>query len=405
MVFCRSSYTWRASTLYPFPLRATMTLSTPVESRPYRRPTRAVFAALSLSTLLSACALSPGQFMGNPGDAEKELNNVAPEGALIRITPDLIAQQKVEALNEAKADIAALEAPTSSYKLGAGDIVNIMVWDHPELALIPASSSRNMGSPSQADIGNGYPISANGKIQFPYAGVLDAAGLTELELRDLLIRKLAVYINDPQVTVRVQSYRNSRVYVDGEVRNPGLQVMDDIPMTLPEALNRAGGYTPEADRSSIVLTRNGVSVPINLPQLMRQGINPNRIMLANGDMVRVQNQAETQIFVLGEVTKPQNTPLRDGRLTLTEALGISGGLNPLTADGGQVYVLRKAEDQEPRIFHLDANSPASYLIANEFQMQARDVVFVDPAPVVRWNRVVSNLLPSASTAISAGRTF
>lgn len=382
-----------------------MTLSTPVESRPYRRPTRAVFAALSLSTLLSACALSPGQFMGNPGDAEKELNNVAPEGALIRITPDLIAQQKVEALNEAKADIAALEAPTSSYKLGAGDIVNIMVWDHPELALIPASSSRNMGSPSQADIGNGYPISANGKIQFPYAGVLDAAGLTELELRDLLIRKLAVYINDPQVTVRVQSYRNSRVYVDGEVRNPGLQVMDDIPMTLPEALNRAGGYTPEADRSSIVLTRNGVSVPINLPQLMRQGINPNRIMLANGDMVRVQNQAETQIFVLGEVTKPQNTPLRDGRLTLTEALGISGGLNPLTADGGQVYVLRKAEDQEPRIFHLDANSPASYLIANEFQMQARDVVFVDPAPVVRWNRVVSNLLPSASTAISAGRTF
>ena len=343
--------------------------------------------------------------MGKPDDARKSLSNVAPEGALISITPELVSKQQIDNVADLKADVEALSAPTHSYKLGAGDIVNIMVWDHPELALIPASSSLNTGSTTQSDIGNGYPISATGKIQFPYAGIIHAAGLTELELRDLLIKQLAVYINDPQVTVRVQSFRNSRIYVDGEVRRPGLVVMDDIPMTLPEALNRAGGYTPEADRSSIILSRNGVNVRINLTELSRHGINPGKIMLANGDMLRVRNQAETQIHVLGEVTKPQSTPLRDGRLTLTEALGQSGGLSTLTSNPSQVYILRRQEGQEPQIYHLDASSPASYLLANEFQMQARDVVFVDAAPVVRWNRVVSNLLPSVSSVISTKNAF
>lgn len=343
--------------------------------------------------------------MGKPDDARKALSNVAPEGILTSITPELLSQQKIDNAADLKADIDALAAPSHAYKLGAGDIVNIMVWDHPELALIPASSSLSTGSATQADIGNGYPLSADGKIQFPYAGVIQASGLTELELRDLLIKKLAVYINDPQVTVRVQSYRNSRVYIDGEINKPGLLVMDDIPMTLPEAVNRAGGYTAEADRSSVILSRNGVSMRINLTELARHGINPSKIMLANGDMLRVANQSETQIYVLGEVTTPQSTPLRDGRLTLTEALGQSGGLNTLTANPSQVYILRRLEGQEPQIYHLDASSPASYLLANEFQMHARDVVFVDPAPVVRWNRVVSNLLPSVSSVISTKGAF
>lgn len=363
-------------------------------------------ATLSLPiVMLSACALSPGQYMGKAADVETTTQAQIPGVQLLTITPELLATQSNSSKADLLAEIETLAAPNHAYRLGAGDIVNIMVWDHPELALIPAASSRNMGSVTQADIGNGYPISANGTIQFPYAGVVDAAGLTELELRDLLIKKLAVYINDPQLTVRVQSYRNSRVYIDGEVNNPGLAVMDDIPMTLPEALNRAGGYTKEADRSSIMLSRNGVTMRLDLPELTRLGINPSRIMLANGDMLRVLNQRETQIFVLGEVTEPKATPMYDGRLNLTEALGLSGGVSMTTSNPSQVYVLRRSEGQEPQIFHLNASSPAAYLLANDFQLQARDVVFVDPASVVRWSRVISNLLPSLSGVVSTGNAL
>lgn len=343
--------------------------------------------------------------MGTTEEAHSAASGLIPDVQLIRITSELISQQVAIDTDALTTEVKALEAPNHIYRLGAGDIVNIMVWDHPELALIPAASSFNVGSVTQADIGNGYPIGADGTIQFPYAGVIKIAGLTEGELRDLLIEKLAVYINDPQITVRVQSYRNSRVYIDGEVKNPGLAVMDDIPMTLPEALNRAGGYTKEADRSSIMLSRNGVTLRVNLPELTRLGINPSRIMLANGDMVRVLNQRESQVFVLGEVTEPKATPLYDGRLSLTEALGESGGVSMSTSNPSQVYILRRQEGQEPRIYHLDASSPAAYLLANEFQLHARDVVFVDPAAVVRWSRVVNNLLPSLSGAVTTGGAF
>lgn len=360
---------------------------------------------LGLLVSLAACSWVPGQYMGAADEAQASATNLYPDIQLVSITPELVAQQDKLNADALIAEVQALEAPNHVYRLGTGDIVNIMVWDHPELALIPASSSRNVGSITQADIGNGYPISADGTIQFPYAGVVEVAGLTELELRDLLMRKLAVYINDPQITVRVQSYRNSRVYIDGEVASPGLAVMDDIPMTLPEALNRAGGYTKEADRSSIMLSRNGVTMRLNLPELTRQGINPNRIMLANGDMLRVLNQRESQVFVLGEVTQPKPTPMYDGRLSLTEALGESGGISMTTSNPSQVYILRRPEGQEPQIYHLNASSPAAYLIASEFQLQSRDVVYVDPAAVVRWNRVLNNLLPSLSGAVTTGRAF
>lgn len=369
-----------------------------------RMPIKLLLLGL-VTTVFSGCALSPGQYMGKPADAQKAAAEALPDIQLISITPRLLSQQAVSNKEELLAEVQALSAANQTYRLGPGDIVNIVVWDHPELALTPASSSRSTGSVTQADIGNGYPISANGKIQFPYAGVLDVAGLTELELRELLLKKLAVYINDPQITVRVQSYRNSRVYIDGEVNKPGLAVMDDIPMTLPEALNRAGGYTKEADRSSVMLSRNGVSMRLNLPELSRHGINPARIMLANGDMLRILNQRESQVFVLGEVTEPKATPMYDGRLTLTEALGVSGGISTTTSNPSQVYVLRRNEGQEAQIYHLNASSPAAYLLASDFQLQARDVVFVDPAAVVRWNRVISNLLPSLTGAVTTGKVF
>jgi polysaccharide export outer membrane protein len=343
--------------------------------------------------------------MGGSEDAAKVVEDLAPEGALTAITPELIRQQRAAQATEVKAEVKRLYGKSKAYTIGPSDILNIVVWDHPELALLPTSSSRSTGSVTQADIGNGYPVSSDGKIQFPYVGAVKVTGLTEMQVRDLLTKRIATYINNPQLTVRIQSYRNSRVYVDGEVRLPGLQVVDDIPMTLPEALNRAGGFTSDADRSSIVLSRQGKSTQINLSQLTRLGVNPSKIMLTNGDMLRVLHRDESKVFVLGEVTKPHSQPLRDGRLSLTQALGEAGGVNQLTSDPRQIYVMRKGPDDTPQIYHLDAASPAAYLIANDFELQARDVIFVDPAPVVRWNRFISNVLPSYSNALDTHNTF
>ena len=111
---------------------------------------------------------------------------------------------------------------------------------------------------------------------------------------------------------------------------------------------------------------------------------------------------------MGEVIRPMavNFGTTDA-LSLTQALGRVGGLNPLTASGKQVYVIRGANDLEnapAKVFQLDARSPAAFALGDQFRIKAGDVVFVGPAGITRWNRVLSQLLPSASVLSSAAYT-
>ncbi len=364
----------------------------------------AVFA-LATAILLSACSMSPGMYMGTPEHIEQSLQDgSAPAGALLTISPALIDQQRAAEKQTVRQDIQQLFAKADTYTVGPGDILNIVIWNHPELALSSAGSTSGASTPGQPDVGNGYNVSPDGRIQFPFLGALKVAGMNEYQIRSLLARRITPYVADPQITVRVQAYRSGRVYVDGEVRTPGLLTINDIPMTLPEAISRAGGFTGQADRSSVVLTRNGMDTRISLPQLTRNGINPSRILLRDGDLLRVVNQDENKVFLLGDVYSPRAQPMHDGQLNLAQALGEAGGLSPETAEPRQVYVIRKGPDGKAEIYHLDASVPTALVLAADFELKGRDMVFVDPAPIVRWNRVISMLLPSYG-AVETTRTM
>lgn len=391
-------------------------------SRRQALPLAVALAAL----LLSGCAAAPGMYvsaaMGSQGRAAQEGAGSAdapPPGALLSITPDLIRQQRALQKAELGADVQRLFGEAKPYTIGPADVINIVVWGHPELVLAPAGSTLTTDASGLAAVGNGFNVSPEGLIQFPMLGTFKIAGLTEDQARTELTKRLAKYIKDPQVTLRVQAYRAGRVYVDGEVRTPGLQAITDIPMTLPEAISRAGGLTAVGDRASVAVTRNGATTVVNLPQLAELGVNPTRIMLAAGDLVRVGSRDDTKVYVMGEVTRPMALPLRNGRLTLNEALGESGGVSPTSGDPRQIYVVRSRNGSgvtpsaltstpsvtptEPEIYHLDARSPVAYALAEGFELKARDVVFVDPVPLVRWNRVISLILPSAQS-VSATRS-
>lgn len=393
---------------------------------------RSRWAVMALVVVgLGGCALSPGLSIGrgiqktsqsSTSSLSTPQNNVVtgeqapPAGALLTITPELISEQRAVRKVDLSADVKRLFAEAKPYGIGPGDVINIVVWNHPELVLAPAGSTLTTDSSGLAAVGNGYNVSPDGLIQYPLIGNFKIVGLTENKARNELTRRLAKFIKDPQITLRVQAYRSGRVYVDGEVRNPGLQAINDIPMTLPEAISRAGGLTPTADRATISITRNGATTLVNMPQLAALGVNPLRIMLTAGDLLRVGNRDETKVYVLGEVTKPMALPLRNGRLTLNEALGESGGVNATSGDPRQIYVVRSrngdsalaadasgtATPTTPEIYHLDANSPTAYALAEGFELQSRDVVFVDPVPLVLWNRVISLILPSAQ-AIKVSR--
>lgn len=322
-------------------------------------------------------------------------------GVLIPITSDLIRQQRVKDTAPVKEGVRHLTGQAGPYTIGIGDVLNIVVWSHPDLALPMAgafATAADIAAPS--GVGNGYNVSANGTIQFPLVGPVAVLGLTEDEAQSRLTDKLADFIKNPQLTVRIQSYRSGRVYLDGQINRPGLQTLNDLPLTLPEALARAGGVTPSGDLSKITITRNDKSTVVDMLSLTEAGINPSSILLKAGDMVRVPSLLDSKVYVLGEVLRPTAMLMRNGRLTLNEALGEGAGISGISGNPQQVYVVRSDEGLDPQIYHLNASTPTAYALAEGFNLKPRDVVYVDPVPLVRWNRVISLLLPSSSALIN-----
>jgi polysaccharide export outer membrane protein len=345
---------------------------------------------------------------GLQADSSASLESGLPANTPVvkQITPELVRVERELHEKQSTQNISRLVGAVTSYKIESGDVLSIVVWDHPELAgavmSIPIAGINGAESVGPSTPPAGFVVDHDGTVQFPYAGTLKVAGLTEEQARALLTSKLTRYINKPKVTLRVQAYRSKRIYIDGEVKSPGLQAINDIPMTLVEALNRAGGLLPTADQSQIFINRAGTNYQVNLLQLVQKGINPSSIMLINGDIVRAVSRDESKVFVSGEVVQPKALTMHNGRLTLNEALGETGGVNPVTGDGRQVYVVRKRPSMEPVVYQLNAGTPGALAMAESFELYPKDVVFVAASPLTNWHRAISLIFPSAlSSALGA----
>ncbi|CAG2146120.1 hypothetical protein LMG31506_03328 [Cupriavidus yeoncheonensis] len=358
--------------------------------------------AVGAATFLLAACAAPGMYF----DKNAAVSAIGPD-VVPKVTPitlDLVRELR----NKTRADnehVEELYATPKPYQIGPGDIISVVVWDHPELVF--PTQTYSIGAafeiPTSSGGSNvpGYVVSAQGDIQFPYAGVMKVGGKTANEVRDQMARVLSRVVRDPQMTVRVLGFRSQRVYVDGEVKIPGMQAIDDAPMTLVEAINRAGGVLSQTgDNSRIRVTRGERSWYVNVPALLAKGVDPARILLRSGDIVRVEQREDNKIFVTGEVVRPSSLLMRNGRMTLNEALGDAGGVNPTSANAEQIYVIRKASDGEPNVFHLDGNSPVAMAIAEGFELEPKDVVYVDASQVVRWSRVINQLIPSTQPVFS-----
>lgn len=378
--------------------------SVPDQNNPTGRRMRAALY-LAISALLSACAFAPGQHMASSPALPVTTDENGDVTSDMKVPVKQIDLTLIGLIRAQQKSHSALPVPDnllgkpSSYKLGPGDVLQITVWDHPEFATAAGQPTPNTKS---SDAAPGFVIDGDGNVQFPYmTRPIHVAGKTAAQIQREVSAELRKVFVKPQVTVRVASFRAEQVYVDGEVRAPGSQAINDIPMTLVEAVNRAGGFAPTADQSRVTITRNGTTYPVNVARMMQTGKNPAAIMLQPGDLLHVSAREDNPVYVMGEVNKPLAVPpQRDGSLTLNEALAQAGQLNQQTSNAKQVFVLRKADDSDPVVYRLDMKSPVSMLLANQFPLASKDIVYVDNTGLVRASRVLNLLLP----AISAGLT-
>ncbi len=160
------------------------------------------------------------------------------------------------------------------YVIGAGDVIEVSVWNHPEL-------KREMS------------IRPDGWISFPLTGEVQASGITPAELSDQIHQKLLKYMKDPIVSVIVVKYGSKKVLVLGEIKKPGLYQYEGG-MTAFDAIGLAEGYNKHAELRSILVVRNVKTNPkhpefhlANLYKAIHDSNTAENIMLEAYDIVYV----------------------------------------------------------------------------------------------------------------------
>lgn len=175
--------------------------------------------AVLLPTILAGCTIVPGSHL-SPSDKNvvqsesDQDDNISDQVNVYPLDAHNVSryQQHPDFRSRANSELDALVA-AYEYKVGPGDILNVTIWDHPELT-IPAGSYR-----SASEAGNW--VHSDGSIFYPYIGTVAVAGKTVREIRAVISERISKYIESPQVDVSIAAFRSQKAYVTGEVSSPG----------------------------------------------------------------------------------------------------------------------------------------------------------------------------------------
>lgn len=251
-----------------------------------------------------------------------------------------------------------------NYLIGPGDTIDIRVLGEEQMSAA------------------GVKVSEDGYIRTPFVDEdIRAACRTERELSTLIAEKLKKYLKYPEVFVSVKEYNSTPVAIIGAVNSPARFQMQRR-VRLIELVTYAGGVKPEAGKTLTVIhlasgapceahpASNGAlettTESINISRLMKGDPTEDRVMRP-GDVVQVP--VADQVFVAGEVLKPNSYYLREG-MTLTQVLALAGGPSPI-AKVSEISIIRQEPGKERVEIPVDLkaiqknNAPDPLLMAND----------------------------------------
>lgn len=345
----------------------------------------------------------PGIRAGGPPAPAESVNLVPVTLRLLEDAPRLTRPAAAEPVPAAMAPETASRLAGYEYRLAPGDIIDIVVYEHPELTL------RVGGGRTVEEAG--IVVESDGAVFFPYIGEVAVEGLTAREVRRMVAGRLAEYISSPQVDVKVLGYRSKRVYVTGQVAEPGPQAITNVPMTVADAISMAGGLTEDANWHDALLSRDGEETRISLYEMFYHGRMGGNLLLEHRDVLHVPEQGVREVYVLGEPNEVSIVPMGSMPMSLTEALAAAGGINQETSDASGIFVIRDAEGEGGEeggegaggrgidVYQLDVRNAVAYALGSRFMMWPGDIVYITTAPVTRWNRVVRQIANSVTTVL------
>ena len=132
---------------------------------------------------------------------------------------------------------AERSAERADYLIGAGDVLEILVWKEP-------------------DISRTVSVRPDGKISMPLVDDIQASQCTLPQLKDRITKALAAYVDNPAVYVMLQENRSKKIYVIGKIEEPGEYVLEKE-TTVLQAIATAGGFSEWAKKDDIIILRRG----------------------------------------------------------------------------------------------------------------------------------------------------
>lgn len=221
---------------------------------------------------------------------------------------------------------AKCSASEEDYKIGAEDVLHLSVWGNDQL-------------------NKQVIVRPDGKLSFPLVDDIQVSGLTCLEVKKIIEKKIIAFVTNPQVTVIVENINNYKVYVIGSAGAPGVLNLKRK-TTLLQLLAMVGGpnLAEEADLEGAYVLRGTERLLVDFERLIEKGDITQNIELLPDDVVYIPDNFDKRITVVGEVAKPGIVTFRKN-ITLLDAVLMSGGITE-DADAADTKIIRKTAQKE-----------------------------------------------------------
>jgi polysaccharide biosynthesis/export protein len=246
------------------------------------------------------------------------------------------------------------------YQIGAKDLIEISVFEVPELNIT-------------------VRVSENGMISLPLLGEVKAEGLNRADLEKKIATMLEKnYLKNAQVTIFIKDFQSKKVSIMGAVKDPGTHDLIGR-QSLLQVISTAGGLSEQAS-DTVIIFRQFRNVPsqslvIKLDDVLLKANPKYNIPIFPGDIINVPGSQFLDIYVFGQVKNPGAVRMKKGsdEVTLLRAIAQAGGFSD-RARRGKVLITRSEDGVEKKI-HVDVKDILGGG-RKDFVLQAFDVVFV-----------------------------
>jgi polysaccharide biosynthesis/export protein len=355
-----------------------------------------VLAAFSI--VFSGCAYIP-----TSGPSVKEVNTSAATGAIQLVDVDASVVQQLVTHRKQKLFSESLTAEIqSSYRVGAGDVIEVSIWEAPPATLFSNSSvDPRTQSSTRAVTLSDLLVDGEGTIRIPFAGRVQASGQTLGAIEAEIVKRLTGKANQPEVLVRVVKNTSLNATVVGEVNTSVRFPLSPSGEKLLDAIAAAGGVRQSVNKITIQLTRGKDVFAMPLDSIIR---DPRQnVPLIRGDVITALYQTNS-FTALGATGKNEEVPFEAQGISLAQALARSGGLQDSRSDARGVFIFRfepkpalkwatepatTADDLVPVVYRIDLKNPNSFFVMQGFAINNKDLLYVSNAPAAELQKFLN----------------